>query len=392
MTKKIVFTLLTLLLYPVFSSYAQDIKITHGPYLQNMKETEVTVAWETDQLSVGWVELAPDDGSHFYATERRKYFDTKAGLKNVSTLHTVRLSGLNPGTAYRYRILAQEVTGRHRTHVYYGDVASTDVYRRKPLTFKTNDRNQKSASFVILNDVHNRENLISPLLHHAGINDKDAVIFNGDMVSEFTDKETIFTGFMDESIASFAKETPLYYARGNHETRGEFAIHFQDYFSPYEPHLYFTFRQGPVFFIILDTGEDKPDNDIEYAGITDYDTYRSEQAEWLKKVLLSEEYMQSPFKVVIAHIPPLPMDDAWHGSREVMHKFVPLLNNVGIDMMICGHLHGHLYQEPSEHFKFPILVNSNNSCVTVTVNEKEMNIKVYELDGKVSFDKTYTAK
>lgn len=389
---KIVFFLLFLLRCLTFSSYAQDIKITHGPYLQNMKETEVTVAWETDQPSVGWVELAPDDGSHFYATERRKYFDTKAGIKKISTLHTVRLSGLNAGTTYRYRILAQEVTRHHRTHIYYGDVAATDVYRRKPLTFKTNDRNKKNVSFIILNDVHNRENLISPLLHHAGMNDKDAVIFNGDMVSEFTDKETIFTGFMDESITSFAKETPLYYARGNHETRGEFAIHFQDYFSPYEQHLYFTFRQGPVFFIILDTGEDKPDNDIEYAGITDYDTYRSEQAEWLKKVLLSEECMQSPFKVVIAHIPPLPIDHAWHGSREVMDKFVPLLNNAGIDMMICGHLHRHAYQEPSDRFRFPILVNSNNACATVTVKEQEMNIKVYELDGKVSFNKTYTAQ
>ena len=77
--------MLTLLLCPIFSSYAQDIKIVHGPYLQNMKETEVTLAWETDRLSVGWVELAPDDDTHFYATERRKYFDTKVGIKKVST-------------------------------------------------------------------------------------------------------------------------------------------------------------------------------------------------------------------------------------------------------------------------------------------------------------------
>lgn len=44
-------------------------------------------------------------------------------------------------------------------------------------------------------------------------------------------------------------------------------------------------RQGPVCFIFLDTGEDKPDSDIEYSGITDYDRYRTEQAQWLAQAV-----------------------------------------------------------------------------------------------------------
>ena len=86
---------------------------------------------------------------------------------------------------------------------------------------------------------------------------------------------------MKESIDLFASEKPMYYARGNHETRGEFATSFQKYFSPKEPFLYYLFRQGPVCFIMLDTGEDKPDSDIEYSGITDYDGYRTDQVEWI---------------------------------------------------------------------------------------------------------------
>ena len=49
---------------------------------------------------------------------------------------------------------------------------------------------------------------------------------------------------MNKSIELFAQEKPMYYARGNHETRGVFATSFQNYFSVKEPHLYFTLRQG----------------------------------------------------------------------------------------------------------------------------------------------------
>ena len=33
------------------------IAIQHGPYLQNFKETEVTIVWIASKSSIGWVEL-----------------------------------------------------------------------------------------------------------------------------------------------------------------------------------------------------------------------------------------------------------------------------------------------------------------------------------------------
>lgn len=62
--------------------FAQDrISIKHGPYLQNLKETEVTIVWMASKPSVGWVELAPDDGSDYYQETRPKYFDSTNGVK-----------------------------------------------------------------------------------------------------------------------------------------------------------------------------------------------------------------------------------------------------------------------------------------------------------------------
>lgn len=375
-----------------FNVQAENIKILHGPYLQNVGETEATFVWEVNNPSIGWVELAPDDGSHFYATPRTKYFNTKSGVKMTSQLHAVKITGLQPGTTYRYRVYAQEVLSHEGWRVHYGDIAATNVYSQKPLTFTTRDTKKSTTSFIILNDVHARKDVITPLLNFAKYKEREMVFFNGDMVSQFTDEQTIFDGFMDESIQVFAKEKPLYYVRGNHETRGPFATHFQDYFNPRENHIYGTLQDGPIFFILLDTGEDKPDSDLEYSGITDYDNYRTEQVEWLKQVIASEAFKQAKFKVVIGHIPPVPEKGAWHGTREVMEKFVPILNKGGVDIMICGHLHQHVYVEPSEKVHFPVLVNSNNACVLAETKGNELNVKVIGLDGKVTFDKNYPAK
>lgn len=112
------------------SSACAQIKISYGPYLQNVKADEATIVWESDKNSVGWVELAPDDGTHFYGVERTKYFDTTNGVKNSSQLHAVKLEGLQPATTYRYRIYSMEVLSHEGTKVRYGDVAATDVYNK----------------------------------------------------------------------------------------------------------------------------------------------------------------------------------------------------------------------------------------------------------------------
>ena len=115
-----------------FSAYAQDdIKITHAPYLQNLGENEVTVVWTANKPSIGWVELAPDDGTHYYQTERPKFFNAKKGIKLTSTVHSVHLTGLKPGTRYRYRVYSQEVLSHVGWRVIYGNVglrqATADV-------------------------------------------------------------------------------------------------------------------------------------------------------------------------------------------------------------------------------------------------------------------------
>ena len=375
------FTLVVLLfLFYTSSLFAQEnFNIIHGPYLQNMEQDEVTIVWITNNNAISWVELAPDDGSHFYQEERPKFFAAKNGIKSESRVHTVKLTGLNPGTGYRYRIYSQEVLSREGYRIYYGKIAASNVYSAKPLTFKTNDVNKNEITFTMVNDIHGRSDMMKTLLEYAEPKKNDMVFFNGDMVSTVNSEEDLFKGFMDTGVEMFAKEVPMYFCRGNHETRGPFATEIQTYFSPLNPELYYLVRQGPVCFVVLDCGEDKPDSDIEYYGITVYDQYRTEQMAWLKEALQQKEFLDAPFKVVICHMPPF---GGWHGELEILEKFVPLLNEANIDIMLCGHLHKHVKNAPNEKVKFPVLVNSNEAVVKGKISQNELTLDIIGLDGK----------
>jgi predicted phosphodiesterase len=359
---------------------AEPIVITHGPYLQNLACDEVTIVWTTNNVAVSWVELAPDDNSDFYFTERPKFFASKNGIKLENVVHAVKVRGLKPATRYRYRILSQEVREHRSWHVYYGDIAASDVYNKEPLSFVTLSDNSKELHFSMFNDIHGRSNVLEKMFGVVNPQQQDMVFFNGDMVSLMNNAEDLFTGFMDVSVKAFASTTPMYYSRGNHETRGSFASSFQNYFSPLNPELYFLVRNGPVCFVVLDCGEDKPDSDLEYCNITDYDAYRSQQAEWLRQALKDKRFTEAKFKVAVCHIPPT--NNGWHGEAEIYNKFVPLLNDADVDVMLSGHYHRTLKWNANENVKFPTLINSNNSVLKGTVDGNTLTLDVIDLEGK----------
>jgi len=380
--KRLIIILTCLCFYGL--NYSQDrFVIEHGPYLQNLKETEVTIVWVASKQSIAWVELAPDDNSNFYQQERPKFFNVINGVKSTSLVHAVKITGLTPGTKYRYRVFSQEILDHRGHEITYGRVAATSVWRVDPLTFTTNDRNKAETSFVMICDIHGLAENIPPLLKVANYEKTDMVFFNGDMITQLTDEAGLFSGFMDTSVNVFAKEIPMHYSRGNHETRGPFASSFQNYFSIKEPCLYYLLRQGPVCFIILDTGEDKPDSDIEYSGITDYDNYRTEQANWLKEAVKSKDFTEAKFKIIIAHMPPDTENGVlWHGQKEVQEKFVPILNDANVDVMLCGHLHRYFNRKPDSKIKFRVIANANNTVLKGITKGNQLELIVKGLDGK----------
>jgi predicted phosphodiesterase len=373
------------LLFATTLAAEEKFQIEHGPYLQQVTEEGATIVWTTNRKAVSWLELAPDDNTHFYAEARPKFFETNSGRKAIGTLHKIRINGLKPGTSYRYRIFSSEVLGGNKRESsaspFYGATASTNVFRKAPLSFKTPDASKAGIHFAVVNDIHEDNQLLSSLLKQVDTKNLDFIAFNGDMVSNMDSEKQIFDGFINTAVTTFASELPFFYARGNHETRGFFAGEYTRYFPTPTGQPYYTFRQGPVFFIVLDAGEDKPDDDIEYKNLAAYDDYRATQAKWLEETLQSDAFKQAPVKIVFIHVPP---SDGWYGERQVRRLFLPLLNDAGIDLALSGHWHTHrYYPKGEEQYNFPLLVNANKHIVDIQVNQNTISVRILTEDGKL---------
>ena len=375
MSQKWLLTLVGLFAWIGVSAQEQEIKISGGPYLQQMGEHEVTIVWMTNRPAVSWVEIAPNDGRSFYATEHPKFYQTEMGRKVVDTLHRIHITGLEKGTKYRYRIYSREVTVLENYFVQYGHTVASESYVREPLSFTTFDYSKPEISFTVVNDIHGDNELLADLIDNVKKEKNDFVIFNGDMVTTFDSGAGIFNGFLHTATERFASEIPFFYARGNHETRGLFFAQYRNFFPAPTQTTYYSFQAGPVFFIVLDGGEDKPDSDMEYFDLSAFDTFRNEQVAWLKKTLDSEACKNAAYRIVVIHIPP--GCDTWYGPLESQRLFVPLLNEANIDLMLCGHLHRHVYSPAGEEGRnYPMLVNSNTEGAYITVNDKGIDLTV----------------
>jgi predicted phosphodiesterase len=365
-----------------FSLFSQESRfsITHGPYLQGLGETEVTMVWTTNRKGIAWVELAPNDSTHFYLTERPRYYAESYGFKVVDAVHTVKITGLKPNTKYRYRVYSQEVLSHVGTKVLYGTISASNVYRSKPLEFTTSNPSKNDISFLVVNDIHGNNELMESLLKGTDWDKTDLVFFNGDMTNDIRSEDQLFADFLDKAVELFASETPMYYARGNHETRGNFATTFPRYFQTPTNELYYMFRQGPVCFVVLDCGEDKPDSDMEYSGIVAFDSYRTKQAAWLKEALKQDVFQDATYRVVVVHMPPF---GGWHGEQEIADKFVPLLEEAGIDVMLCGHLHRYVFKKAGEGQNFPIIANSNKAIIKASTENSALKFNVFDVEGKL---------
>jgi acid phosphatase type 7 len=358
----------------------EPFRISNGPYLQHVGEKGATFVWITNRVGVAWIELAPDDGTHFYHKERPKYFSASHGLKNVSNIHTVRIENLEPGTKYRYRAYSKEVVNYTGTRVDYGNTVATNVYRGRPLQFTTNDHSKDNMSFIMVNDIHGNHDVMGNLLKDVDWENTDLVFFNGDMYSHLNSQEQLFGDFMDTAVEIFASNVPMYYARGNHEARGSYAHHFHKYFPGPNGELYYMFRQGPVSFVVFDSGEDKPDSDIEYYDIVAFDEYMDQQAEWLKEAVHHKDFVSAPFKVAVVHIPPY---HPWHGARRIYDKIVPILNEAGVNVMLCGHRHRVFLQPAGNGIDFPVLENGHNTILHAKTEGKNLTLTIKNLDGKI---------
>lgn len=372
----------------------QRAKIVCGPYVQCMTETSFTVIWTTDVDAVAWVEVAPDDGTHFYNKERDKYYDARGnGVFPIGKIHKVVVDGLEPGSTYRYRVMNRGVIAYNGSgNVQYMHGSGTDVYKGEPHKITTFKEDYDTIRFDLYNDIHGKDSLFNRILSGARDN-RDFVFLNGDMTSNISNEELIPKMYLGSAAKSLNGGLPLFASRGNHELRGRDAIKWLNYFQTTTGTPYYSFSIGDFFFVVLDACEDKPDSDIEYSGIVASKPYVERQGRWLKEVIASEECRNAKVRIAFCHVPP--ESKGWYGAAQMCNILVPPLNEAGFDAMFCGHIHRWRVAEPDGSISnagFPVICNANMERMEVTATEGAIEISTFDTDGKNTHNHTLKLK
>lgn len=368
------------------SAFAQDVPVADvkvGPWVTNVSGNAFNVLWTSSHRTLSYVEVAPDDGTDFDACERPRFYQTVSGRRVIDTFHDVRITGLEPGVKYRYRIMSKAVINDDSAyHTDYTEQVKLPVAGESAVT--TLDPKAESCRFTMLNDIHANDDKYRTLVKGLGADDMDFFVLVGDIMSYINDVDAMVEhvyGPVPELVAN----VPTFYTRGNHETRGKYAYLFQKYNPTNSGDTYFMLRHGPVAVVVLDAGEDKPDDNEEYSGAVDFDLFRQQQLDWLKKAVKDPLFAKAPVKVAVMHIPANKTERSWYGEKRANEMLVPVLNKAGVDIMLSGHYHHYVLTEKGQCGNdFPILANDNVSRLDFYSEGKGYQIRIYDMDGKLT--------
>lgn len=341
------------------------------PYLQSPLPDQITVRWLTHVPCYSWVDYGPAPDK----LNKKEVAVDDGLIQAYNTVHGITLTGLAPGKKYYYRINSRVIEEFKPYNITFGN-----TFVSEPYSFQTPDPKTKSVSFLIFNDIHDRPKSFAHLMQFGGANKKSFVFLNGDMFDYQTDEDQLVNHLLNPLGQLFSTSTPFIFSRGNHETRGKFARQLGVYFNNQEPKFYFSFQQGPVYAIVLDSGEDKKDNDKEYYGLVDFDSYRIQQAEWLKKETQKKAFKKAKYKIIFSHIPFYYSGDG-HGTLHCREVFGPILNKAKVDLLISGHTHkyGIHPKVPSQH-NYPIVIGGGPKEGTRTIIRVKADETTFELE------------
>lgn len=348
---------------------------TH-PYLQNPSTDGMTVMWLTNVPCRSWVEYGTDKDN----MKRARTFIEGEMIAN-NTINRIRIDGLTPGTEYYYRVCSQEITLYQPYRKEFGDTVYSDIS-----TFTTLDNNKKDFSILIFNDIHKNYSLYDKLYEQIKNVNYELVVFNGDCIDDAqTEADIVNTiSYYGEKIGN--NRIPSIYLRGNHETRGEYSVPLWNYLERKGKNTYGAFNMGDTRIVLLDCGEDKPDDHWVYYDMNDFTQYRKDQAVFLEKELKSKEFKTAAKRVLIHHIPIYGTNvDKYNPCLEL---WGPILSKAPFDVAINAHTHQHEYIPKGKHSNnFPIVIGGGKDEQTGTVmilekKGKNMNLKVLNVKGE----------
>ncbi len=263
-----------------------------GPYSQHADTNSMVITWETTEPTkeneVHWG-LQPTLGN---ITKEKDIFP--------DTMHAVKLTGLQANQKYYY-------------------LTVSDGMESPQYSFWTAFEQTETIRFIVYGDSRGGwDNWKSTLIVSQGIEKENlAVVFNtGDLVDDGKNKADWIDFF---TASPFIHNSTLFPVLGNHEHNSR--LYFS-YFSLPFPERWYSYENGPVHFIALDSN-------IRFR-------YRITQYLWMLHELRTN---RQPFTIVLFHHPPYSSGTEHGNSSWLQRCWAPVFERYHVDVVVNGHDH-----------------------------------------------------
>ncbi len=316
--------------------------MTYQPYLQDPRPDAMTVMFQTNVVCHAWVEYGTDTVN---TRRARTLLDGQEVCYDIE--NKIRLTGLTPGQRYYYRVCLVGLTHKRAYETHFGDTLMTRFY-----SFRTPSDEDTDFTALIFNDLHQVKAVYDTLLTLVRDIDYDLVIFNGDCIPEPVDRNDAIRMIHNCADPINAAEVPVIFVRGNHEIRNYYSAGMHSLIGYRDDLTYGAFNWGDTRFVILDLGEDKPDDTWVYAGLNDFTQLRQDQVGFMNREFKSREFRKARRRVLINHIPVFGNDDKYRPCTEL---WGPMLQDQPFDINLCAHTHKmQFYPTGTEGATFPV--------------------------------------
>lgn len=361
---------------------AADQLFRTKPYLQNPTNGGITVMWQTTVPAHCWVEYGTDQNN---LKKARTLVNGQALCNN--TIHKVRIDDLQPGQTYYYRVCSQEILLYQAYKKVFGHTAQSEFSR-----FTLPADNQTDFTAVIFNDLHQQAATVQALCKQLKGVQYDFAVFNGDCVDDPAnhDQATKYISILNEAVG--ADSIPTFFMRGNHEIRNAYSIGLQSLYDYVGGQTYGAFSWGDTRVVMLDCGEDKPDDHWVYYGLNDFTQLRNDQVAFLKQETASKVFKKSDKRILLHHIP-------LYGNASEYNPCVELWDGIlakaPFHVAINGHNHQFAYHpKGSLGNHFPVIVGGgpkmdNATVIILEKRAKVLKTKVLNAQGEIWLETTY---
>lgn len=352
------------------------------PHVQLLAEGTVGIVWITHKPSTGYVTWSQDG----WATSNRAWSEEDGLLSANTTIHRATVDGFDPAKPLEFK-------AHSRAFGLFGPykVNYDGAEEIQGGTIRPTRSGDGGISWAMFNDVH--ENLKIYDVFAPYLSDVNGFcVFNGDILNHIDDSADIVDRLLEPLARVSGKaQIPVWYLRGNHETRGGYARNLRDYLALKDGNYYGAVTLGGVRFAFLDCGEDKPDAHKAYSGLVDFDSYIARQNAWLEKEVASPEWKNAKARIALRHIPG-PCSGFAPGLKR-LDKMDAILKKADVTLAIGAHLHRWGYEAPTARRPYPLVIGGgcglgkpqskgNATLVKCSCKGSSIAVKILDQTGK----------